>query len=232
MSGRSRPRRRSCGRCVTARRSPCPTRTRATNASASSRPGTSCCSSWCPAIAWCVWQHRAHANLWAFARSGLRFTPGWAVGWWFVPIASLWKPFEAVRELWKASDPGSDPLSWRSVAHVAHARLVVVLLARQRRHQRRGLCPAWHRPRRHDQGRHDRDGGARPPGRGRRARDRDRPPGGGSSDGARADGRGHARATADAAACAPDAADAHAARLPPCRWRSTSTTSRSSRAST
>lgn len=67
------------------------------------------------AIAWCVWQHRAHTNLRAFARSGLRFTPGWAVGWWFVPIASLWKPFEAVRELWKASDPGSDPLSWRSV---------------------------------------------------------------------------------------------------------------------
>ena len=67
------------------------------------------------AIAWCLWQHRAHANLRAFGRSGLRFTPGWAVGWWFVPVASLWKPFEAVRELWKASDPASDPLSWRSV---------------------------------------------------------------------------------------------------------------------
>jgi hypothetical protein len=66
-------------------------------------------------VAWCVWQHRAHANLRAFARSGLRFTPGWAVGWWFVPIASLWKPFEAVRELWKASDPGSDAVSWRSI---------------------------------------------------------------------------------------------------------------------
>jgi hypothetical protein len=66
------------------------------------------------AIAWCVWQHRAHANLRAFARSGLRFTPGWAVGWWFVPVAALWKPFEAVRELWKASDPGSDAVSWRS----------------------------------------------------------------------------------------------------------------------
>jgi len=67
------------------------------------------------AVAWCVWQHRAHANLRAFARSGLRFTPGWAVGWWFVPIASLWKPFEAVRELWKASDPDSDTVSWRSI---------------------------------------------------------------------------------------------------------------------
>ena len=34
---------------------------------------------------------------------GLRFTPGWAVGWWFVPFANLVKPFQAMRELWKAS---------------------------------------------------------------------------------------------------------------------------------
>jgi len=67
------------------------------------------------AIAWCVWQHRGHANLRALGRSGLVFTPGWAVGWWFVPIAWLWKPFQAVRELWKASDPASDPVSWRLV---------------------------------------------------------------------------------------------------------------------
>jgi hypothetical protein len=66
-------------------------------------------------IAWCVWQHRAHANLRAFGRSGLAFTPGWAVGWWFVPVAWLWKPFQAVRELWKASDPSTESLGWRSV---------------------------------------------------------------------------------------------------------------------
>jgi len=65
-------------------------------------------------IAWCVWQHRAQANLRTLGRSGLEFTPGWAVGWWFVPIAWLWKPFQAVRELWKASDPATDPLGWRS----------------------------------------------------------------------------------------------------------------------
>ena len=67
------------------------------------------------AIAWCLWQHRAHANLRALGRSGLAFTPGWAVGWWFVPIASLWKPFQAVRELWKASDPMTHAQGWDSV---------------------------------------------------------------------------------------------------------------------
>lgn len=55
-------------------------------------------------VAWLVWQHRAHANLWALEVPGLRFTPGWAVGWWFIPFASLWMPYRAVSELWRASE--------------------------------------------------------------------------------------------------------------------------------
>ena len=54
-------------------------------------------------IVWLVWQHRGQANLVAARVTGLRFTPGWAVGWWFVPFANLVKPFQAMRELWKAS---------------------------------------------------------------------------------------------------------------------------------
>ena len=63
-------------------------------------------------VLWCIWQHRAHSNLRAFGRNGLRYTPGWAVGWWFIPIANLWKPFQTVRELWKASHGGG----WRTIA--------------------------------------------------------------------------------------------------------------------
>lgn len=33
------------------------------------------------------------------------FTPGWTVGWFFVPIANFWKPYQAVREIWWASGP-------------------------------------------------------------------------------------------------------------------------------
>ena len=40
--------------------------------------------------------------------TGLRFTPGWAVGWWFVPFANLVKPFQTMRELWKASGGEED----------------------------------------------------------------------------------------------------------------------------
>jgi fumarate reductase subunit D len=61
-------------------------------------------------VAFCVsvvlvsmWIHRAHANLHDAGYAGLDFTPGWAVGWYFIPIANLFKPYQAMRELWNAS---------------------------------------------------------------------------------------------------------------------------------
>ena len=50
-----------------------------------------------------MWIHRAHANLADAGVDGLEFTPGWAVGWYFIPFANLFKPFQAMRELWAAS---------------------------------------------------------------------------------------------------------------------------------
>ncbi len=57
------------------------------------------------AIAFLVWLHRVVANNFALGERGLRFTPGWAVGWWFVPIASFVRPFQVMSEAWRASDP-------------------------------------------------------------------------------------------------------------------------------
>jgi hypothetical protein len=62
-------------------------------------------------VVWLVWQHRGQSNLHALAIPRLTFSPGWAVGWWLIPIANLWKPFQTVRELWKASD--GDEAWWR-----------------------------------------------------------------------------------------------------------------------
>jgi hypothetical protein len=59
-------------------------------------------------VGWLVWQHRGQRNLSRLGVRQLRFTPAWAVGWWFVPIANLWKPFQSVRELWRASRAGVD----------------------------------------------------------------------------------------------------------------------------
>lgn len=38
-----------------------------------------------------MWIYRAHANLFAAGYQGLEYTPGWSVGWFFVPIASLFR---------------------------------------------------------------------------------------------------------------------------------------------
>lgn len=56
-------------------------------------------------VVWMFWQHRAQSNLRHVGTADLRFTPGWAVGWWFVPAASLWMPYLSIRELLRASEP-------------------------------------------------------------------------------------------------------------------------------
>jgi hypothetical protein len=55
-----------------------------------------------------IWLHRAFKNLPALKAQNTEFSPGWAVGWWFVPFANLVKPFQAMKELWRESDPEFD----------------------------------------------------------------------------------------------------------------------------
>ncbi|HKP78094.1 MAG TPA: DUF4328 domain-containing protein [Phenylobacterium sp.] len=57
------------------------------------------------------WIYRVSRNAHSAVR-GLKVTPPWAVGWYFVPVAFLWKPFEAMRETWQAS---TDPTAWPGV---------------------------------------------------------------------------------------------------------------------
>ena len=57
------------------------------------------------AIAFLLWIHRSHKNLPALGARRLKYTPGWAVGWFFVPIFSLFRPVQVVTEIWRASDP-------------------------------------------------------------------------------------------------------------------------------
>ncbi|WP_240505883.1 DUF4328 domain-containing protein [Erythrobacter colymbi] len=62
-------------------------------------------------IAVAMWIYRAHANLHAAALPGLEFTLGWAVGWYFIPIAFLFKPYQAMKELWRESFQTGDSYS-------------------------------------------------------------------------------------------------------------------------
>jgi hypothetical protein len=61
-----------------------------------------------------VWAHRASSNLFGLGRYGMRFSPGWCAGWFFVPFANLVMPPQVMSELWKASDPELPQGSWFS----------------------------------------------------------------------------------------------------------------------
>ena len=55
-------------------------------------------------VAFCVFMPRANKNARAFM-APLSNSPGWAAGWFFVPIVYLWKPYYAMKEIWQGSDP-------------------------------------------------------------------------------------------------------------------------------
>jgi len=53
-----------------------------------------------------IWLFRIYKNLDVLeSQQNREFTPGWAVGWWFVPFANLVKPFQVMREAWFDSNP-------------------------------------------------------------------------------------------------------------------------------
>jgi hypothetical protein len=67
-------------------------------------------------VAFLFWFSRAYRNLTAVGVSGLRFGYRWAVGGWFVPILTLWRPKQIANDIWRGSDPDAPPVqetTWR-----------------------------------------------------------------------------------------------------------------------
>ena len=54
------------------------------------------------------WIHRCNKNVRALGSKQMKFSPGWSVGWFFVPIANLFKPFHVMNEIWSASHSPND----------------------------------------------------------------------------------------------------------------------------
>ena len=52
------------------------------------------------AVAFLAWLSRTVDNTPALGAGVPKDSPRWAIGWWFVPIAFLWKPYGVVREAW------------------------------------------------------------------------------------------------------------------------------------
>ena len=69
------------------------------------------------AIGFLMWFHRVHRNLPALGAEKLQYSPGWAVGSFFVPFLNLFRPYEIMKEVWdnsksSASDHPRGRLGW------------------------------------------------------------------------------------------------------------------------
>jgi hypothetical protein len=62
-------------------------------------------------VLFAMWIYRANFNSRALGAQNMKFTPGWSVGYYFIPFLSLWRPYQAMKEIWKTS---KNPTAWES----------------------------------------------------------------------------------------------------------------------
>ena len=54
------------------------------------------------------WIYQSSQNARYLGAKDMAFTPAWSIGFYFIPIVSLWKPYQAMKEIWQASqNPGN-----------------------------------------------------------------------------------------------------------------------------
>jgi hypothetical protein len=86
-----------------------------------------------------MWVYRANRNARALGAEGMKYSPAWSVGWFFVPLASLVMPYFVIKEIWQASRPVSSG-QWRKafVSPILPVWWVIGLIAGMIRYSR------WH----------------------------------------------------------------------------------------
>ena len=69
------------------------------------------------AVAFIIWLHRARINVRAFGCRRFHYPRIWAIIGFFVPILNLFRPYQVVSEVWRASDPRAveTPVTWTSM---------------------------------------------------------------------------------------------------------------------
>ena len=58
------------------------------------------------------WIHRANFNSHQLGAENMEFTAGWSIGYFFIPIMTLFKPYQAMKEIWQTSH---NPKEWNMV---------------------------------------------------------------------------------------------------------------------
>lgn len=62
-------------------------------------------------IAFLKWIYRANLNCRGFGADGMKFTPGWSIGYYFIPFLNLVRPYQSMKEIWQVSH---SPTNWKS----------------------------------------------------------------------------------------------------------------------
>src|SRR5207253_903614 len=62
----------------------------------------------CTAVLWLVWLYRAYTNLVFVGSKRVRFSPTWAVGYWFIPFVNVVRAYQVMKDLWLRSDSRND----------------------------------------------------------------------------------------------------------------------------
>jgi len=58
-------------------------------------------------VIWLLWMHRSYRALSFLGTGATDQTPGWAVGYWFIPVVNLWKPYQLTAEMWRRNASGN-----------------------------------------------------------------------------------------------------------------------------
>lgn len=56
------------------------------------------------AVVFLKWIYRFNHNLRLLSGQRMEFTPGWSIGWYFIPIACLYKPYQAMKEIFRRAN--------------------------------------------------------------------------------------------------------------------------------
>jgi Domain of unknown function (DUF4328) len=60
-------------------------------------------------IIFIAWFYRSYKNLRPLGVDRTRYSPGWAIGSWFIPLANLWIPKQIANDIWRGTEPTDNP---------------------------------------------------------------------------------------------------------------------------
>ncbi|KAF0208905.1 MAG: hypothetical protein FD171_546 [Actinobacteria bacterium] len=61
---------------------------------------------WVTGVVFLMWIYRANKNLHSLSALPMSFTPAWSIGWYLVPVAMFFMPYQSMREIWQVSHSG------------------------------------------------------------------------------------------------------------------------------